>query len=377
MTNQKQIKTNQTFAKFRFSNTIKASLDEGVTACLNFCIPEISQSLAGGLRKSSINIIAANTGCGKSWLATNQAVTTANSGKYTLIISTELGQTEMLARIISIITKIEIFWIDSINDKRYSFLTNIIKALSSEQVYTREMIQELDPDNYLRLKEVGENIDPINIFRGYQDKYKNITEFLCIIYDIKIEDMFDNIVLLSTELQNSEKVLDMIVIDHCDFMSSKNAMLNRDELSRDAFFLEQLFQIVRNKKLTALVVKQMSKPVNRIADVNASESDLIRGTRHWQYLSSAIFLLLETTEQKDINYEMGGNLKQLTLCLGKRRTLGAIHFDSNGKFIENPENIKNSKKVYGKNHEITYKQSTGEFAYIRPTPKTDNSYGKR
>jgi KaiC/GvpD/RAD55 family RecA-like ATPase len=375
-----KLKTNP-LENFTFKKTQDITISEGVVPALPFFIPQITDALAGGLRQGSINIVAANPGCGKSWFAFRQAKATAESKKNVLLISTELNESEVYARLVAMVTNIDIHHIDKITEHKFEFLKEIGRLLETTKFVTLEELQALNKKNHDCLKKFVYKPDAVERFTEMKLKWKNIHEHLFVIYDLEIETMFDKVAELSQLLAASPKnKLDMVIVDHCDFMRSKDKSLNLNEMARDHEFLVRLNELARRYNLCTFMVKQMSKPVKSLAEIIGSEADLLRGTRHWQYLASAIFLLLETKEQIELNSEMDNNIKQITLSLAKRRQMGSIRINPTTGVAFREEDLLDPKfdtsKIkwsYAKNHIVAYQQATGNLQHIKIASKEEKN----
>lgn len=363
MSNSQNLIKYNPLQEFGFTNTTESVINSPIKEIIPSFISELTSLMAGGYRAGTLNVLAANSGCGKTWFAINEAINAAVQKKYTLLISTEIEAEDVYSRIIAILFKVEIKDFDKISETIKSRLQKVDQLLSTQNLITIESLTLLtDPNNpaFLEFGGLAITDDLVNqINKRIKPMYQLLKKFLLISYDRKVEKMFENLRTIASYLESIGEKICFVVIDHCDFMSSTEKEYKTNEMQRDIYFLENMSDFYNQYKCVCFVVKQQSKPSNSVFDIFSMLSDAIRGTRHWSYISSQIIMLSETENQRNSNEVNEGWAKALTLTLAKRRYKGEI------------KNKQTGAKIKGNIHEIAYNEMTGSFKYLNPIKKSN------
>lgn len=266
--------------KLNFINSIDATMEfeNGIkTGFKNY------DELTGGLQKSDLLILAARPGGGKTAFSLNIAISAAKQGKKVLLFSLEMGKDQLLARVLSIITGIN--------------LNNIRKlTLSNEEMGILSRLQSTINNYNIEISE--SNDVTINDIKNQARKMK----------------------------VNSDMGLDLVIIDYLQLIKSTGSREIREQ---------QVAEISRSLKILAkeldipiIALAQLSRGVELRTDKRPLLSDLRESGSIEQDADQVIFLY-ENKEQPSNNQEF----KNIVLSLSKHRngSTGDVKLEFYGK----------------------------------------------
>jgi replicative DNA helicase len=131
--------------------------------------PTYDQAIGGGLRKGTVNVIAARPKCGKTLLSDNMGFYIANNQKIPVLnMDTEMNTVDHINRVLAMMTEIDISSIEtgkfSDSPDKKSKLLNAVQELKSTNIFYKSIAgkpfeEQLSIMRRWILKEVGLNSD--------------------------------------------------------------------------------------------------------------------------------------------------------------------------------------------------------------------------
>lgn len=232
---------------------------------------EISNQIVG-LRAGTLNLITGETGLGKSNLAISFALDLVQTGVKVLYVSTEMGNDDVMCRILAKLNKSNFYEYEN------------IKAENKPRIH--RAIQEL----------------------------KQLP--LTILYEKNFEEIISKI---DYQFELNPEAFDVIIIDHKDCLRVNDPKIDMIEAHKDVYVIKHLEKIWNQYKSCLIVVGQI--PKSNVANKRVvGDKDDFRGSAHWAYLASNMFYLLKTKDQKEKNQTKNlGEPDLITLCLSKTR----------------------------------------------------------
>jgi replicative DNA helicase len=269
-------------------------------------IPEIDE-LTGGFLSSSINLIQAGTGLGKSNFLLRVAVFYAMAGVKVHYVSTEMTEVEFWPRMLAFYK--EGIW----DDYKFNSEEGKVRAVAAHKEF---------------MEKCGENIK--------------------ITLTSEVENIAKEISLAANEFAS-----EVVLIDHFHQLSSTSGL---NSLSRQEFLLKHVIQLKNDLNLCFLVASQLSKDViksgrNPTQHDGKGLSDLAENATHILY-----FYMSE--EQANYNYRGPDSLRQRELNEPYQITLWL------SKTRERPSNDN-----YQPLHCISYDAGKINFQYLAPILK--------